>query len=150
MIEVGYWKIRGLIGGVRVLLEHVGEGEYFKALFSICLKELFCTRQSLEIKVFKIKSPIFLSIEWKETFYEAHLPEGADRNDFSQWDRNEWNNEKKTDKIQSTYAFPNLPWMTDGDVHLTQSTAILKVTQFSTYSVVLFSTILSLVHLSKT
>ena len=26
MIEVGYWKIRGLIGGVRVLLEYVGEG----------------------------------------------------------------------------------------------------------------------------
>ena len=39
MIEIGYWKIRGLVGGVRVLLEHVGE-------------------------------------EWKETFYEAHLPEG--------------------------------------------------------------------------
>merc|ERR1711970_1018119 len=89
MIEVGYWKIRGLIGGVRVLLEHVGE-------------------------------------EWKETFYEAHLPEGADPNDFSKWDRNEWVNVKKTDAIQSTYAFPNLPWMSDGDVHLTQSTAILK------------------------
>lgn len=40
MIEIGYWKIRGLVGGVRVLLEHVGE-------------------------------------EWKETFYEAHLPEGS-------------------------------------------------------------------------
>ena len=24
MIEVGYWKIRGLVGGIRVLLEHVG------------------------------------------------------------------------------------------------------------------------------
>ena len=68
-----------------------------------------------------------LSTEWKETFYEAHLPEGADRNDFSKWDRSEWTKVKSTDAIQSTYAFPNLPWMTDGNVHLTQSTAILKV-----------------------
>ena len=105
MIEIGYWKIRGLVGGVRVLLEHVGE-------------------------------------EWKETFYEAHLPEGnnsqgvkiiafvfigADRNDFSKWDRSEWGNVKQTDQIQNNFAFPNLPWMTDGNVHLTQSTAILKV-----------------------
>ena len=45
MIEIGYWKIRGLVGGVRVLLEHVGE-------------------------------------QWKETFYEAHLPEARTPNDF--------------------------------------------------------------------
>ena len=45
MIEIGYWKIRGLVGGVRVLLEHVGE-------------------------------------EWKETFYEAHLPEVRKPNDL--------------------------------------------------------------------
>ena len=31
MIEVGYWKMRCLIGGVRVLLEHVGEGIGYRA-----------------------------------------------------------------------------------------------------------------------
>ena len=71
-----------------------------------------------------------LSVDWKETFYEAHLPEGANANDYSNWDRSEWNNEKNTDKFHSNFAFPNLPWMTDGDVHLTQSMAILKVAQY--------------------
>ena len=26
MIELGYWKIRGLVGGARVMLEHAGAG----------------------------------------------------------------------------------------------------------------------------
>ena len=83
MIEIGYWKLRGLVGGIRVLLEHVGE-------------------------------------EWKETQYEAHFRDG-------QWDRTEWQNVKKSDEVQSKFAFPNIPWMKDGDVCLSQSTAILKV-----------------------
>ena len=87
MIEIGYWKIRGLVGGIRVLLEHVGE-------------------------------------EWKETQYEAHFRDG-------QWDRTEWQNIKKSDEVQSKFAFPNIPWMKDGDVCLSQSTAILKVPHYS-------------------
>merc|ERR1712212_199389 len=89
VLEIGYWKIRGLVGGIRVLLEHVGE-------------------------------------EWKETMYEAHLKQGADPNDFSQWDRSEWTNMKSTPEFQNKFAFPNLPWMKDGDVCISQSTAILK------------------------
>jgi len=82
MIEIGYWKLRGLVGGIRVLLEYVGE-------------------------------------EWNETHYEAHFRDG-------QWDRSEWQDVKKTTEIQSKFAFPNIPWMKDGDVCLSQSTAILK------------------------
>ena len=83
MIEIGYWKIRGLVGGIRVLLEHVGE-------------------------------------EWKESQYEAHFKDDL-------WDRSEWQNIKKSEEVQSKFAFPNIPWMKDGDVCLSQSTAILKV-----------------------
>lgn len=83
MIEVGYWKIRGLVGGIRVLLEHTGE-------------------------------------QWNETQYEVHQKEDGS------WDRTEWQNVKATDEVQSKFAFPNLPWMKDGDVCLSQSTAILK------------------------
>ena len=37
MIELGYWKMRCLIGGVRVLLEHVGEGIGHRAeLIKLC------------------------------------------------------------------------------------------------------------------
>ena len=83
MIEIGYWKLRGLVGGIRVLLEYVGE-------------------------------------EWAETQYEAHFRNG-------QWDRSEWQDVKKSAEVQSKFAFPNIPWMKDGDVCLSQSTAILKV-----------------------
>ena len=34
MIEVGYWKIRGLVGGIRVLLEYVGE-EWKETMYEI-------------------------------------------------------------------------------------------------------------------
>lgn len=83
MIELGYWKIRGLVGGARVMLEHAGA-------------------------------------EWNETFYEAHQKEDGS------WDRSEWTNVKATPEIQKNFAFPNLPWMKDGDVCISQSTAILK------------------------
>ena len=91
MIEVGYWNIRGLVGGIRVLLEHVGA-------------------------------------EWKETMYEAQLKEGKDGSDiFNDWDRSDWLNVKSSEDFQSKFAFPNVPWMKDGDVCISQSTAILKV-----------------------
>ena len=59
--------------------------------------------------------------EWNETFYEAH------QKDDGSWDRTEWTNVKATPEIQKNFAFPNLPWMKDGDVCISQSTAILKV-----------------------
>jgi glutathione S-transferase len=82
-IEVGYWKIRGLVGGVRIMLEYAGA-------------------------------------DWKETMYEVHQKEDGS------WDRSEWTDLKKTKEIQDKFDFPNLPWMMDGDVALTQSTTILK------------------------
>ena len=42
------------------------------------------------------------------------------------WDPSEWFNEKNSDKFQQDFAFPNLPYMIDGEVKLTQSAAILK------------------------
>jgi len=88
-IEIGYWKIRGLVGGARLLLEYAGA-------------------------------------DWKETMYEVSLPDGADPNDFSKWDRSDWTDKKKTDEFQKNFHFPNLPWLKDGDVCISQSTAILK------------------------
>jgi glutathione S-transferase len=82
-IEVGYWNIRGLVGGIRVLLEYCGE-------------------------------------DWNEKFYEAHKTENG-------WDRSEWTDVKATEEFQKTFAFPNLPYMKDGEVALSQSTSILKV-----------------------
>jgi len=88
-IEIGYWKIRGLVGGARLLLEYAGA-------------------------------------DWNETMYEVSLPDGADRNDFTKWDRTDWTDKKKTDEFQKNFHFPNLPWLKDGDVCISQSTAILK------------------------
>jgi len=88
-IQVGYWNIRGLIGGVRLMLEYAGA-------------------------------------DWNETFYEAHLKEGGDRADFTNWDRTEWTNVKATAEFQDGFAFPNLPYLVDGDVKISQSTAMLK------------------------
>ena len=83
-IEVGYWNIRGLVGGIRVLLEYAGA-------------------------------------EWTETMYNVTKKEDGS------WDRSAWTDVKKTDAIQNAFHFPNLPWMKDGDVGISQSTAILKV-----------------------
>ena len=43
------------------------------------------------------------------------------------WDRSEWLKVKSQPEIKNKFDFPNIPWMKDGDVFLTQSTAILKV-----------------------
>ena len=63
----------------------------------------------------------YAGADWKETMYEVHQKEDGS------WDRSEWTDLKKTKEIQDKFDFPNLPWMTDGDVALTQSTTILKV-----------------------
>ena len=69
----------------------------------------------------------YAGADWKETMYEVSLPDGADPNDFSKWDRSDWTDKKKTDEFQKNFHFPNLPWLKDGDVCISQSTAILKV-----------------------
>jgi len=84
-IEVGYWNIRGLVGGIRVLLEYTGA-------------------------------------DWNEKMYEV-----VKREDGS-WDGSMWKDVKKSDEMQKNFHFPNLPWLKDGDVCISQSTAILKVT----------------------
>ena len=83
-IEVGYWNIRGLVGGVRVMLEYAGA-------------------------------------DWNETMYEVVKKEDGS------WDRSPWTDVKKTEKMQKNFHFPNLPWLKDGDVCISQSTTILKV-----------------------
>jgi len=84
VIEVGYWDIRGLVGGIRVLLEYAGA-------------------------------------DWSETMYSVVKKEDGT------YDGSAWHKDAKpTDQIQTTFAFPNLPWMKDGDVAISQSTAILK------------------------
>ena len=91
MIEIGYWKIRGLVGSIRLLLEYVGE-------------------------------------EWKETNYVATLKDGCDGSDLiNHWDRSDWMKVKNSEDFQWKFAFPNLPYMIDGDVCLSQSATILKV-----------------------
>ena len=42
------------------------------------------------------------------------------------WDRTEWTNVKATAEFQEGFAFPNLPYLVDGDVKISQSTAMLK------------------------
>jgi len=82
-LELGYWKVRGIAGGIKVFLEYTGE-------------------------------------KWTDTFYEAHaLPDG-------EWDRTEWTNDKFSEKFQNDFSFPNLPWLRDGDIKITQSSAIFK------------------------
>ena len=83
-IELGYWKLRGLAGFIKMLLEYSGA-------------------------------------DYKEILYDHYLKEDGS------WDRTEWTSVKESADFQQKFAFPNLPYMTDGNVHLTQSTAILKV-----------------------
>ena len=83
-IELGYWKLRGLAGAAKVLLEYV-------------------------------------EADWKFTAYDHHKKEDGT------WNRDEWLNVKASDEIQNNFAFPNLPYLTDGNVHISQSTTILKV-----------------------
>jgi len=52
--------------------------------------------------------------------------ENADPKDFTKWDRTEWTNVKATAEFQDGFAFPNLPYLVDGDVKISQSTAMLK------------------------
>jgi len=82
-IEVGYWKLRGLVGGIKVLLEYCGA-------------------------------------DWKWTEYDHHLLEDGS------YDREEWLKVKNDPKFQEKCDFPNLPYMIDGDVCISQSTTILK------------------------
>ena len=100
-IELGYWKLRGLAGAAKVLLEYV-------------------------------------EADWKFTAYDHHKKEDGTWNRdepdetqhnfaFREWNRDEWHNVKNSDEHQNNFAFPNLPHLTDGDVHISQSTTILKV-----------------------
>eukprot|EP00922_Rhytidocystis_sp_ex-Travisia-forbesii_P022437 GHVS01032847.1.p1 GENE.GHVS01032847.1~~GHVS01032847.1.p1 ORF type:complete len:235 (-),score=26.39 GHVS01032847.1:102-806(-) len=78
----------------------------------------------LEIGYWKIRGfaqPIRLLLEycklpWRDTRYELQPMEGG------QWDRREW-----TDvKFKLGFDLPNLPWLVDGSLKLTESTAILR------------------------
>ena len=112
-IEIGYWKIRGLVGTFLSFLCFYNSRLRLFIFFSF----LGGARLLLE----------YAGADWKETMYEVSLPDGADPNDFSKWDRSDWTDKKKTDEFQKNFHFPNLPWLKDGDVCISQSTAILKV-----------------------
>jgi len=62
----------------------------------------------------------YAGADWKETMYSV-----SQKSDGS-WDRTAWTEVKKTEEIQKNFHFPNLPWMKDGEVCLSQSTSILK------------------------
>eukprot|EP00922_Rhytidocystis_sp_ex-Travisia-forbesii_P014518 GHVS01021709.1.p1 GENE.GHVS01021709.1~~GHVS01021709.1.p1 ORF type:complete len:152 (+),score=16.71 GHVS01021709.1:203-658(+) len=79
MLEIGYWKIRGLAQPIRLVLE-------------------------------------YCRVSWRETRYELKETEPG------QWDRREWTDVKSHLGLD----FPNLPWMVDGDLRLTESTAIIR------------------------
>lgn len=62
----------------------------------------------------------YVEAEWTDRQYERFQnPDGT-------WDRSMWLQVKESQSFQKDFAFPNLPYLTDGDVHLTQSTTILK------------------------
>eukprot|EP00922_Rhytidocystis_sp_ex-Travisia-forbesii_P027912 GHVS01040965.1.p2 GENE.GHVS01040965.1~~GHVS01040965.1.p2 ORF type:complete len:146 (+),score=11.45 GHVS01040965.1:267-704(+) len=78
----------------------------------------------LELGYWKIRGfaqPIRLLLQyarvpWKETRYEVR------QTATGEWDRSEW-----TDvKFHLGLDFPNLPWMIDGNLRLTESTAIIR------------------------
>jgi len=82
-IELGYWKLRGLAGNIKLLLEYTGA-------------------------------------DWKDTQFDNYQKEDGS------WDRSEWLSVKESEDHQNKFNFPNLPFLVDGDVHLSQSTTILK------------------------
>ena len=94
-IQVGYWNIRGLIGGVRLMLEYAGADwneTFYEGNFQICF----------QFETSLIKNIYFLI---------AHKTESG-------WDRTEWTNVKATAEFQEGFAFPNLPYLVDGDVKI--------------------------------
>eukprot|EP00921_Rhytidocystis_pertsovi_P017290 GHVQ01027167.1.p1 GENE.GHVQ01027167.1~~GHVQ01027167.1.p1 ORF type:complete len:133 (+),score=7.45 GHVQ01027167.1:201-599(+) len=60
----------------------------------------------------------YCQLEWKETRYE--LLEST--KNPGTWDRSQWTSVKYNLELD----FPNLPWLIDGDLKLTESTAILR------------------------
>eukprot|EP01069_Polyplicarium_translucidae_P012430 Polyplicarium_translucidae@DN5195_c0_g1_i1.p1 len=78
VVQIGYWKIRGLAQPIRYVLEH-------------------------------------LEVPYEERMFNK-------RKTTSGWDISEW-----TDvKFKLGLDFPNLPYMIDGDIKLTQSTPIIR------------------------
>eukprot|EP00918_Siedleckia_nematoides_P082663 GHVU01181162.1.p1 GENE.GHVU01181162.1~~GHVU01181162.1.p1 ORF type:complete len:231 (-),score=54.54 GHVU01181162.1:923-1615(-) len=58
----------------------------------------------------------YLKVEYKDRQYNvAQLPDGT-------WDRSEWTKEKETLGM----SFPNLPYLLDGDVKISESIAIMR------------------------
>ena len=70
----------------------------------------------------------YCGAEWTEKFYQVEPKEDDGKGEWSsKWDLSDWRDVKESDQMQEDYHFPNLPWMKDGEIHLTQSTTILKV-----------------------
>ena len=93
-LELGYWNVRGLAGGIRVLLD-------------------------------------FCDAKWSEIHYEVYPQEDDGLGLWnSKWSLKDWTDKKESDEFQQNFDFPNLPWLKDGDVKITQSTAIYKVCKF--------------------
>ena len=94
-MELGYWNIRGLAGGIRMLLEYCGA-------------------------------------DWIDTQYE--VVQAASSSDMTikvgdratAWDASQWFNAKNSPEFQENFDFPNLPWLKDGDVHISQSNTVFQ------------------------
>ena len=63
----------------------------------------------------------YVGADWNDVQYER-IKKSDGNLDWAQW-----NEVKNSEKFQKNFAFPNLPYLIDGNVHLTQSLAILKV-----------------------
>merc|ERR1712228_79456 len=62
----------------------------------------------------------YVGADWNDVQYER-----IKKSDGT-LDPAQWTEVKNSEKFQKNFAFPNMPYLIDGNVHLTQSLAILK------------------------
>ena len=67
VLELGYWKVRGIAGGIKVFLEYVGKGIQSKTTDPVGL----VVRDSQESRSYTRKNSQ-KDEKWTDTFYEAH------------------------------------------------------------------------------
>ena len=64
VLELGYWKVRGIAGGIKVFLEYAGKGTHSKTTGPVGLvvrgRRWFSGNNSQKGE------------KWTDTFYEAH------------------------------------------------------------------------------
>ena len=102
-IELGYWAIRGIAQPIRLSLEYAGKS------FRLKQHERTTTNWNKQ-KNWSIGA------NWKDRLFHQGPPPEFSRESGLKWKR------ENADDLD----FPNLPFLIDGDVKLTQSRAILR------------------------